>query len=102
MNGLEELPKGAIDTLSGNLLGAAFIVLMGVIIWLLIRYDRRQKTHDEAIAVKDAKIDELYEQNRADATLLRDKLEAGLDKLAAASALQSEFLSVLNSKRPSR
>lgn len=93
------IPAPALETLGNTLLGAAFLVAMGLVVWLIIRSDRREKEFDKAMEAKDAKIAELYEQNRSDATLLRDKLEIGLDKLAQASEIQREFLTALGPKR---
>lgn len=93
------IPAPALEVLGNTLIGAAFLVAMGLVVWLIIRSDKREKEFDEAMAVKDAKIAELYEQNRSDATLLRDKLEHGLDKLAQASEVQREFLTALSNKR---
>lgn len=101
MDGLP-IPTQAVDTLATNLIGAAFLVLLGVIIWLLIRGERRQREFDKALEAKDKKIESLYEQNRSDSILSRDKLEQGLGRLAESQELSRDFLEALTAKRPTR
>ncbi len=93
------IPAPALETLGNTLIGAAFLVMVGLVVWLIIRRDQREKEFDAEMKAKDAKISELYEQNRSDAMVLRDKLEVGLDKLAQASEIQREFLTALAPKR---
>jgi len=113
MDGLP-LPSQAVDTLSGTLIGAAFLVCMGVIAWLIIRADRRTGEREKAltaqankyeaiIAKKDEQLAELYETGKNDALLFATKAESISDQLAQEGATNRAFYqSIIDALAPRR